>query len=207
MAGDGLTVERFGVVFGRGLRPFQGMTLRRIFGLLMGLAVAVASAQALPPETHRLRPDHLPTPFSAAQIRAANPPGRVVTFVITTPGEPEVRNVTAWLDGDEAVARFRTSDLSAAGVLLGPPTEGEAAWEELQAHASFPAAATTVEEASVEVPAGRYACWLYTVTSGGDEAKTVTRFWFARDLPGPPVRLERRVGETVVMTMVLAARE
>ena len=44
VAGDGLTVERFGVAFGRGLRPFQGMTLRRIFGLLMGLAVAVASA-------------------------------------------------------------------------------------------------------------------------------------------------------------------
>ena len=60
---------------------------------------------------------------------------------------------------------------------------GEATWGELQTHASYPVATTSLTVADVSVAAGTFAGWLYETVDG----ESVTRAWFARRLPGPPV--------------------
>lgn len=82
--------------------------------------------------------------------------------------------------GDAEWAEMRHRRLDAPG------DEGaaRARWTDLQAHASFPVATTTVAADEVTTPAGSFAAWCYTVSAGPGQ---VTRFWFAVALPGPPV--------------------
>ena len=56
--------------------------------------------RGLPDESHRLRPDHLPTPFSAAQIRAASRPGREVRSLVVRAGADPVVRAIRFLAGD-----------------------------------------------------------------------------------------------------------
>ena len=72
-------------------------------------------------------------------------------------------------------------------------------WLGFQSHASFPEARTSIGEERIEIPAGSFECWRYTVT---DEDE-VRRFWFARDLPGMPVRMEQEEGGRIVFRMVV----
>ena len=70
-------------------------------------------------------------------------------------------------------------------------------WLDLQGHASFPADDTTIESETIETPLGELDCLRYTVRDGASEKI----FWFAKDLPGMPVRFVVRndgnVGATV----------
>jgi hypothetical protein len=56
------------------------------------------------------------------------------------------------------------------------------------------------------LPLRRFLCRLYTVTATDDAGRAVvSRFWFANDLPGAPVRMLREVdGETVVEMQLMA---
>src|SRR4051812_22642337 len=54
-----------------------------------------------PPESHRLQPDHHPTPFSAAQIHDAFVLGRIVRSVVTRRGGDAVVRVTKNLAADD----------------------------------------------------------------------------------------------------------
>jgi hypothetical protein len=56
-------------------------------------------------------------------------------------------------------------------------------WEELRLHARFPAATASRERAERDTSLGTLAGWLYRVQ--GEDG--VTEFFFADDLPGPPV--------------------
>jgi hypothetical protein len=56
-------------------------------------------------------------------------------------------------------------------------------WEELRLHARFPASRATRERHERETSLGRLEGWLYKVRS----EEGVTEFFFADDLPGPPV--------------------
>ncbi|WP_324725979.1 hypothetical protein [Actomonas aquatica] len=173
------------------------------------MTMAYAAVAALPPETHRLQPDHLPTPFSAAQIREASPEGYTTRHVVRVEGQPTTVTVNTFVAAEdgEAVAAFRYYNTNEAGDMLGEAKTGEATWRELQAHASFPAELTTVEEVEVTVPMGTFTCWLYTVTrnipSDVGEKTAVSRFWFAQDLPGPPVKMVQAVDGDEKMSMVL----
>ncbi len=143
----------------------------------------------LPPESHRLQPDHLPTPFSAAQIREGCPPGRTIRLHEEVPGEAAtyrlIRFTTA--DKESGVQELQATDEN--GAPIGELTLGTSSWLDLQRHASQPADATTVEEVVVALPFGDFDCWLYTVRRPDSEL----RFWFARDLPGMPVQIEEWV--------------
>lgn len=140
----------------------------------------------LPPEDHRLRPDHLPTPFSADQIRDASEIGRQVRVRDEVPGQsPTFRQITVVAaDATEGTREFVAIDET--GEAIGPPTLRASTWLELQEHASQPADRTVVTVDGIDLSWGTERCWLYVVRDGADE----TRFWFARSMPGMPVRVE-----------------
>jgi hypothetical protein len=156
---------------------------------------------SLPPDSNRLRPDHLPTPFGAADIRDGCPLGRTIRVRSEEPaGQPTFRQVRfVEVDADGAVQEFQSTD--ADGLPLGEPTQHRSTWLELQHHASQPAATTVIDEVDLDLPFGTEACWRYTVT-GPDESVT---FWFARGRAGMPVQVERQVGgEAVGRSVVIA---
>ena len=142
------------------------------------------------PDPHRLRPDHHPTPFSAAEIRDAFVPGLELRSLITRAGaEPYIlarRNLSADADG----GAYEVWTESPEGVALTEREQGRATWLELQEHASMPADATTIDPVEIDLPMGRFEGRRYTRVSGD----TVDTFWFAMSLPGAPVRIESRVG-------------
>jgi hypothetical protein len=158
----------------------------------------------MPEESHRLRPGHLPTPFSAAEIREASRPGREMRLLVVRAGaEPVVRAIrflSGDADGGDGESWMETPD----GVRLGEPERNRSSWLELQEHASMPADRTQIEEETFEIPAGRYEGWRYTRT----DEDGVNVFWFARSEPGMPLRYEQRVGDQVVFSStVIEIRE
>ena len=145
---------------------------------------------AHPPESNRTQPDHAPTPYSAAQIRTACGAGRRNTYRIDAAGEAPYLMATVWLGGGEDSGEAEFSKLEPNGERIAGPGRTEMEWADLQAHASYPAEYTTIEETSIETAAGTFDVWLYTVTRDG----LVERAWFAKDLPGPPVMVSRSHG-------------
>ncbi len=154
----------------------------------------------LPPEANRMAPDRAPTPFSAALIAAACRPGREDVYLIEEGDAPPVHHATRFVGGDDRHAEVESVELADDGTPVGDPAAGRAAWTDLQAHASYPAHLTTITSETVTVPAGEFDCWRYRVVDG-DAATTC---WFARDLPGPPVRKVDTVDghRVAAMTMV-----
>ncbi len=162
-------------------------------------ACASSAPSAPPPESNRLEADHAPTPFSAEQLRAACPVGRVDTFLIESPSRPPVHQTTRFVSSTFNGAVFVASMSTPDGQPVGEPVRARATWTDLQAHASHPADSTVITEDDVRVPAGRFDCWVYTVTSGTD----VQRLHFAKGLPGPPVRAVQEVDGVVQLDMRL----
>src|SRR5690606_15493940 len=147
--------------------------------------------------------EHAPMLFTVEQLRAGNPQGRVVELRMEAAGKPvtiEHWEFTA-VDADTATIHAITRDES--GKVLADET-GTSTWQELHQHGTFPAAATTVEDnVSLTVPAGTFTTRLYTVTAGD----TIRRFWFAADLPGPPVQFTtEQAGKEVFRAQMLRAR-
>jgi hypothetical protein len=155
----------------------------------------------LPPESHRLQPDHLPTPFSAAQIREGCPAGRTIRLREEVSGQQATYRRIRFTRVDDETAVHEVQVTDEVGMPIGEPTVGDSTWLDLQRHASQPADATSVQEVALALPFGNFDCWLYTVrTPDGD-----LRFWFARDLPGMPVQVEEWVeGSLAGRTTVIA---
>ena len=56
----------------------------------------------------------------------------------------------------------------------------------------------------IELPSGTWDCWLYEVTELDDDGQEViTRYHFAKDQPGAPVRYAQLVDGKRVFLMVL----
>jgi hypothetical protein len=148
-------------------------------------------------DPRRMRPDHAPTPFSAAEIRKGCPTGRTVRFLVEPPDAQPYFEVTRFVATDEQGADHESQRRSIDGEPLEPAVSRRSGWEEFQLHASFPSTLTTIVEEEVEVQAGRFACLRYTVETDD----RVESFWFARELPGMPgkvVSAEGGGGATVV---------
>jgi hypothetical protein len=158
---------------------------------------------ALPPESHRLRPDHLPTPFSAAQIRDGCPAGRTIRLREENVGEPPTFRRIVFTEGDAETSVQELQATDADGTPLGQPSLGRSTWLDLQRHASQPADATTVREVRLELPFGELDCWLYTVQAPDAEL----RFWFAKELPGMPAQVEEWVDGSLAGRTVMVANE
>jgi hypothetical protein len=147
-------------------------------------------------DPHQLRPDHLPTPFTADEIRVGCPPGRTVrSLVIRAGSEPYVR-VTRFVSGDADGAEQESWTETPDGVRLTEPERGRSTWLEFQEHASMPAAVTDISEEEIDIPAGRFACLKYTRRDG----ESVSTFWFARSAPGMPLKFETRTGAELLFS-------
>lgn len=156
-----------------------------------------------PPESHRLQPDHHPTPFSAAQIRDGWVLGRIVRSVMTRAGAEPFVHVTKNVGADDEGGTYEVWTETVDGTRLSEPEEGHSTWLELQGHASMPIDATTIEPMTVDVPMGRFEGCRYARTDGD----RVDTFWFALSLPGAPVRIESRVGDNVVFSSTAVSEE
>lgn len=166
-----------------------------------------ATDDGLPPAANRMKPDHAPTPFSAEEIHQGCPDGRTTRYRIEAHNRPVMYQVSIFLNGTAEGTAFRAWQENEQGQPVGGPMESKATWEELQAHASFPAADTRITTEIFTTPAGTYDCWLYEVTAEKDNQRQVSRFWFARSLPGPPVCFEKTVdGQMVYRMTMLRAR-
>jgi len=145
-------------------------------------------------DAHRLRPDHHPTPFSAAEIQAAFVPGQILkTRIVRAGADPVIfvrRNVSADAEGGDYEVWTEAAD----GTVLSEPEQGRSTWIELQGHASMPIDATTIEPTTIDVPIGRFEGQRYTRVDGD----TVDVFLFALALPGAPVHVEKRVNGELV---------
>jgi len=151
-------------------------------------------------DPHVLHPDHLPTPFTADEIRVGCPPGRTVrSLVVETGSEPYVQ-ITRFVSGDAEGAEQESWTETPDGVRLTEPKRGRTAWLGFQGHASMPAATTDIAEEAIDIPAGRFDCLRYTRREGD----TVNTFWFARSAPGMPLKFEEReAGELVYSSTAL----
>ena len=139
-------------------------------------------------DPHQLRTDHLPTPFTADEIRVGCPPGRTVRSLVIRAGiEPYVR-VTRFTSGDADGAEHESWTETPDGVRLTETESARSTWLEFQEHASMPAPLTEISEEEIEIPAGRFACLKYTRRDGD----SVSTFWFARSAPGMPLKFETR---------------
>jgi hypothetical protein len=145
----------------------------------------------------------LPTPFTAAQLRDAHPPGRVAVYRHNDPsGVRRVRN-TVVSNGSEGLVQ-RSETLDPAGAVVSTELGGPYPWEALRDHASFPAGRTTHEpEALVTLPFGEVHTRRYVVHGEDGEVRT---FWFDPSLPGPPVRMTIAKDGDVVFEMLLVER-
>jgi hypothetical protein len=154
---------------------------------------------SLPDETHRLQPDHAPTPFSAEEIRAGCQPRRTIRLRVEPAGvEPFIR-VNRFLEADAEGALQEAQRFALDGKPLEPASVQRVTWIGFQEHASFPEAATTIDIATIDLPGGSYACWRYVVREGDGERS----LWFAKSLPGMPVRMEEREGDALTFRMVM----
>lgn len=150
----------------------------------------------MPPESHRLQPDHHPTPFSAAQIRDGFVIGREVRSLIARAGAEPYVHVRKDLSVSDDAGTYQVWTETPAGDRISEPEEGSSTFLELQKHASMPVAATTIEPVEIEVPMGRFDGLRYT-RAEGDKVDT---FWFALGRPGAPVRIESRVGDELLFS-------
>lgn len=169
--------------------------------LVLALAPLGARAQDGPPPPPE---PMLETPYTAAQIASACPVGRKMKFALEAEGQTqyqvlEFKAVTA--EGATLLATLMDKD----GKPTGEQEETKATWEELRDHAQFPSKTSSRAEGSLTTPAGTFACWVYTVRED-EEGLGTTTFWFAKDLAGPPVKIEAREGDAkspVVYSMTL----
>lgn len=151
------------------------------------------------PDPHVLAPGQAPTPFTADEIRAGCPAGRTIRLRVEVVGETPFERVSRFAECDDAGATLERSRLSLDGVPLAEPEADRLTWRDLQAHASFPADDTTIEIERIETAIGELDCLRYTVRRGATDEV----FWFAKDLPGMPIRSLTRTDGQVVTTVTV----
>ena len=140
-------------------------------------------------DPHILREGDAPTPFTAVEIRDGCPAGRIVTSITSE-------------DGQETVSTTTFVEVAQYGAVLEiDGSQHRVKWTDLQMHASFPEADTLIREETITTGLGTFECLLYEV----NRADEVHRFWFARDLPGMPIKRETVAAETVVSTTTVVS--
>ncbi|MDA1194950.1 MAG: hypothetical protein O2894_07165 [Planctomycetota bacterium] len=154
-------------------------------------------------DARRLAPDREPSPFGPQQIAAGCGPDSRRIYRFQEPrGEPTYQ---AWtFTGHTAEGcTWHSTECDAQGQATGETKSQPVTWVELQSHASWPAQDVTASEAKMTTPAGPYSCMHYVVKRAGTAGHGEDRFWFAYDLPGPPLMLERYVSGTLTFTLTL----
>ncbi len=169
---------------------------------LLPLATAAPDGNA---DARRLRPDHAPTPFTAEEIRKACPEGRTDTYRIERRSEKPWKYTVKFLKCDRDGADVESTNTLEDGKTK--TTKDRQAWVDFLTQASFPEIDTKITEETIEVPAGKFECWLYTVQKREGDAATV-RMYFAKKLPGPPIKMtSEELGKTVFSMTLLEHKD
>ena len=156
-----------------------------------------------PPEANRLKPDHAPAPFSAAEIRDSIYNGLRFKYQLQATDKPVIFAViTFWAWSEEGVT-VEAVRFDSEGKQVGEKKINCMEWEEIQKLGSFPEADTKITSETINTPAGTFECWLYKVTSGGKKEKHVERHWFAKTMPGLPVYIEEKVAGQLMLKFTL----
>ena len=169
--------------------------------LVLVLALAPACGGAPPPVASAAAEAPAPYPYSVYDIRAGCPLGRLIEYRIEKAGAPVRVEQWAFSPLDNDTVKVTTTAFDAEGKPDGAPTTESAKWTDLHEHARFPQSATQISNESLALPAGTFDVMKYVVTKG-TEVKT---YWFARSLPGPPVKVEVVKDGKTVMTMTMQA--
>lgn len=140
-------------------------------------------------------------PFTAEQIRGATKVGRTYRFAMRQ-GEQALTVTMRFTAVTAEGTTIERSVVDAGGKTLDQGQE-EATWSELVDHASYPVDATVITETTVEVPAGKFDAVLYTITAEQDGKAMVSRMYFAKSLPGAPVKAEITLGDQAMLSMEL----
>lgn len=147
-----------------------------------------------------LAPGMAPTPFSAAEIREGCPAGRIVVVRVAD-GDGEHHRLSRFAEIDQEGALYERADCDADGAVTGEVSASRLTWLDLQAHASFPAAATAISDETLDLPVGVEECVRYVLSDGDD----VTTFWFSRQRPGMPAKVTFARGAQVLSTTVMVS--
>ena len=157
-------------------------------------ATPATTSKQEPPPAEAIEATEKPTgtpavapPYTADAIREATRPGRTYVFRLSHIGKaPQTKTVT-FVDATDAAATMMTTFKNASGKTTSTHTL-VLFWQSLEEQVTFPTDGTKFSETTVTTPAGSFEVYLYTVTKreGGDQV--VARYYFAKDLPGLPVK-------------------
>lgn len=140
-------------------------------------------------DPHVLGPGLLPTPFTADEIRDATGSGRLIRLRLEGPDGPLADHVNRFSETDAEGAtldRWAAADPKAV-------VSSRVTWVELQGHAAFDAATTSVSTLSLSSPLGELTCRRYDTDDGV--------FWFSIAHPGMPVQHESDGLRTTVLSI------
>lgn len=132
-----------------------------------------------------------PRPYTSAQIQAAMPVGFQARYQVEQPGRPLLISLTRVLSADATGVTLSQRMLHQDGSIAGEDEVSQESWDGLRNHASFPAQQTSISRERIELPSGSFDCLLYSVITSGEGRQLLSRFHFALDRPGAPVRYER----------------
>lgn len=152
----------------------------------------------LPSYDNRMKEDHAPTPFSSKEIARVCSTGLELKYKIEQQGKPTVYQITWFTNSDFRGSDIEVTTTNMEGAVLEEKS-AHATWLSLQSHASFPEKDCVITLETLKLECGKFNCWLYTVKGDGG----VSRFWFARNLPGPPVLYEQLKNGKQIYLMTL----
>ena len=148
-----------------------------------------------------------PSPFTAAMIRDATAAGTTYVFEQVDDRGRKTRQRIEFGDVDNDGCTITVQALTSDGAPVNNPLKSRTTWHALQSHASYAASATQITETEVTVPAGTFDAWLYTVDTNDEGHRSIVRAYFAKSLPGAPVRHEvERDGRQVSLSVLIAHR-
>lgn len=177
--------------------------MMRLFLLWSFLLGALAACSATAEVADWPTEGTAPRPYTAEQIRDAHPDGTELKFLVHQTDADAVVQVMrfggATAEGTTVESWTETRD----GVRVGASKKQRAGWQELRDHAAYDAALTARERSACSVKAGDYECWHYTVRAADKADQTVQHFYFAIDMPGPPVLLVVQRGDDEVLCIEL----
>jgi hypothetical protein len=165
------------------------------------VAPCAACAGGAPTPATEASPEVAPYPFTVYQLKAGCASGRTIRYRFDSPTTGVKLERWTFLDIDPKTTEVTTTTYDEEGRQVGQPEVKRAQWAELHEHARFPYATTVITNEPITLPAGTFDAMRYVVTDG-DQVKTL---WFARKLPGPPVKMEITKGGRTVLVMTMEA--
>ncbi|MFD5213818.1 hypothetical protein [Microbacterium sp. NPDC058345] len=142
-----------------------------------------------------LGPGLLPTPFTAAEIRASSRGGKTIRLLVESADGTSFERLNRFRDGDDEGATLEQWRADAPEQI----SSNRVTWRELQQHAAFPIDGTRVSTEHIDLPMGRLECLRYDRQATEEEPSAT--FWFALAHPGMPVRFEAGGQRTTVLSI------